>query len=52
MYWLPNSLDYKFLAEVKRLWELASSEEVQLIIIETAMAMHLIYDLIGINRVS
>ncbi|CAN9446427.1 unnamed protein product [Alternaria alternata] len=50
-YWLPNNLGYKFLAEARRLWELETADNVRLTTIQAAIVLHLIYNMIGVDRV-
>jgi hypothetical protein len=49
-FWRPETLGYRFLVEVKRLWELDSGK-VKLTNLHAAMVLHVIYTIDGMDQI-
>ncbi|KAI1842379.1 hypothetical protein JX266_011420 [Neoarthrinium moseri] len=49
-YWNPNTLQYRFLAEAKRLWEVECSEP-RITTIQTGMLLNVFYNLCGLDEI-
>jgi hypothetical protein len=50
-HWNPRNLGYRFLAEAKRLWELALNEKNSLTTIQAALVINIIMNMYSLDKV-